>query len=69
MKLFLFSSQELLTPTIQPAVRSVKVPNMVRIFTFSFPIDLSNQHLLVQSQKKTGKSVKYVQSKYTNFFL
>ena len=69
MKLFLFSSQELLTPTIQPAVRSVKVPNMVRIFTFSFPIDLSNQHLLVQSQKKAGKSVKYVQSKYTNFFL
>lgn len=68
MKLFSFSSQELLTPTIQPAVRSVKVPNMVRIFTFSFPIDLSNQHLLVQSQKKQEK-VKYVQSKYTNFFL
>lgn len=67
MKLFLFSSQELLTPTIQPAVRSVKVPNMVRIFTFSFPIDLSNQHC--SKSKKTGKSVKYVQSKYTNFFL
>lgn len=55
MKLFLFSSQELLTPTIQPAVRSVKVPNMVRNFTFSFPIDLSNQHLLVQSQKNQEK--------------
>ena len=48
---FIFlSSQESLIPTIQPAIRNIKVPNMVCSFCIHFPHRSTSYHLLVQSQ-------------------